>query len=255
MQKWARAIIRSRLNWFCRGLCSQKCLFILRPPPFFTETHIFAVRTETLTSLYTYQPPLNGLIQRALGQLVSLANVDFKKISRVHDLHSVRKIMPNNWDTNKNKIGVTWNRGKTKNTEHHPWMKSVNMKIEWRHEQRVLLLSDLKTTFSLFSVSFLCDSVDLRLTFFYQSKTCCFAVAKKKKKKKVMLRDHLTMTNVRSCCGHLMQIKWVDNICFIQILLTRAWGKGKMILCLSIRLHFVQKISAFIWYMIILGLP
>lgn len=39
-----------------------------------------------------------------------------------------------------------------------------------------------------------------------------------------MLCDHLIQTNVH-CCSHLMQIKWLDNICFIYLLLTR--GKGK----------------------------
>lgn len=40
-----------------------------------------------------------------------------------------------------------------------------------------------------------------------------------------MMNDHPILTNVHH--GHLIQIKWLDNTCFIQLLLTRARGKGK----------------------------
>lgn len=35
------------------------------------------------------------------------------------------------------------------------------------------------------------------------------------------------------CCGHLIQIEWLNNICSIQLLLTRARVKGKNIPSLS----------------------
>lgn len=106
----------------------------------------------------------------------------------------------------------------------------------------------LKKCFPHWCHFFVCDSVDPHLTFFINQPAAL-------KKKKVFLRDHPTMTNVHSCCGHLMQIKWVDNI--IQILLTRAWGKGKMILCLSIWLHLVLKVMLLFDNLIYdyLGLP
>lgn len=107
------------LGWKCLSISPTSCLY---------QNPYLPCKTETLTSLYTYQPPPNRLrylIQRAPGQLLNSANVDLEKISRVQDLQMWQCL---NLDTDINFVmQLTFNLENKNKSHKYRWgMKQVS---------------------------------------------------------------------------------------------------------------------------------